>query len=83
MHTAGYRAVKSPVCVKKTKMAHKFFVTKATDLKIIFLKSPWKMNVETCHDICLKNKTKNYILLPFFLAFFQPSLAPKLLKLSV
>ena len=36
MHTAGYRAVKSPVCVKKSKMAHTFFVTKATDLKIIF-----------------------------------------------
>ena len=31
---------KSGLCKKKTKMAHKFFVTKATDLKIIFLKSP-------------------------------------------
>ena len=61
----------------KTKMAHKFFVTKATDLKIIFL------NVETCHDICLKKQNKKYILSPFFVAFFQPSLAPKLLKLSV
>ena len=42
MHTAGYRAVKSPVCVKKTKMAHKFFVTKATDLKIIIFEKPLK-----------------------------------------
>jgi len=40
MHRVGYRAVKSPVCVKKSKMALNFFVTKATDLKIIFLKIP-------------------------------------------
>ena len=48
MHRVGYRAVKSPECVKKYKIAHNFFMTKATDLKTIFLKSPCKMDVETC-----------------------------------
>ena len=53
---------------------------KATDLKTIFLKSPVKMHVETCatFDICIKQK-KNMVYIVFtFLAFFQPSLAPKL-----
>ena len=40
MHRVGYRAVKSPECVKKSKIDHDFFMTKATDLKTIFLKSP-------------------------------------------
>ena len=49
MHRVGYRTVKSPECVKiKSKIAHIFFRTKATDLKTIFLKSPCKMGVETC-----------------------------------
>ena len=49
MQREGYRAVKSSVCVKrKSKIAHNFLMTKATDLKTIFLKSPWKMDVETC-----------------------------------
>jgi len=34
-----HKEVKGPVCVKKIQMAHNFFVTKATDLKIIFLKT--------------------------------------------
>ena len=40
MQRVGNRAVKSPVCVKKTEIAHNSFVTKATDLKTIFLKNP-------------------------------------------
>ena len=40
--------VKSLVCKKKSKIAHNFFMTKATDLKTIILKSPRKMDVETC-----------------------------------
>ena len=47
MLRVGYRAVKSPECVKKSSIAHNFFMTKATDLKTIFLKSPRKMGVET------------------------------------
>ena len=40
-HRVGYRAVKSPECLKKkSKIAHNFFMTKAIDLKTIFLKSP-------------------------------------------
>ena len=35
MHSVRYRTVKMSVCVKK-------IVTKATDLKTEFLKSPWK-----------------------------------------
>ena len=31
--------IKSGVCKKKSKIAHNFFMTKATDLKTIFLKS--------------------------------------------
>ena len=51
MHRVGYRAVKSPECVKKkSKIAHNFFMTKATDLKTIFLKSPWKMGVDKLND---------------------------------
>ena len=34
MHMVGYRAVKSPECVKKSKITHNFFMTKATDLYI-------------------------------------------------
>ena len=34
-----YKAEKSSVCEKKSKIAHNFFVTKATDLKTIFLKT--------------------------------------------
>ena len=37
-----------PVCEKKNLIAHNFFVTKATDLKTIFLKSPSKIHVEKC-----------------------------------
>ena len=38
---------KSGLWKKKSKISHNFFVTKAKDLKIIFL-SPWKMHVEKC-----------------------------------
>ena len=46
------------------------------------------MDVETCvtwsqFDICFKKQTKKYIFSTFFGLFFQPFLAPKLLKLSV
>ena len=40
MRRLDYRAVKSPVNVKKSKIAKNFFVATATDLKTIFLKSP-------------------------------------------
>ena len=59
-------------------MAYNFFVIKATNQSYIFEKPFKKMNVETCVTI-VKKKIR---FLPF-LAFFQPSLAPKLLKLSV
>ena len=45
MHKVWYRTVKSPVCVKKkkSKIAHKFFMTKAKDIKTMLLKSPLKI----------------------------------------
>ena len=43
MHRVGYRAVKSPVCVKKSKIAHNFFANKATDLKTNFYL--WKTEI--------------------------------------
>ena len=58
-------------------MALNFFVTKATDLKIIFL----KMDLETC--VTIGYLFKKITILPFFGLFFQPSLEPKLLELSV
>ena len=73
-------AVKSPICVEiSSKIVYIFCVTKATDLKIVFLKNLWKIDVETCVTLIFVKKKKNifYIFLPFFLAFFQPSLAPK------
>ena len=60
-------------------MAQKNFVTKATNLKIKFLKSPWKMNLETCHDICLKKQKKITFCYPF-LAFFSTFPSAKTIK---
>jgi len=57
MQSLGYRAVKSQVCVKKSKMAINFFVTKATDLKIIFLKIPCLSNF--FNELALKNWSMN------------------------
>ena len=59
MYRVGYKAV------KKSKIAHHFFVTKATDLKTIFLKSPWQINVSH-FDICD---------IFISLLFFQPKIA--------
>ena len=43
MQRIGCRAVKNPECVKKkSKIAHNFFMTKATDLKIIIFEKPLK-----------------------------------------
>ena len=42
MQMVGYRAVKSPVCVKKTEIAHNSFVTKATDPKNYIFEKPLK-----------------------------------------
>ena len=54
-------------------------MTKATDLKTIFLKSICKMDVETCVTLCFKQKKIFFtFFLPFFGTFLQPSLAPKL-----
>jgi len=86
MHRVGYRAEKIQVFGKKSKIAHNFFVTKATYLKTIFLKSPWKMDIETCVPYSYLLKTKKNIFSffwPFFSRFFQPSQAPKLFLLSV
>ena len=38
---------KSGLWKKKSKIAHTFFVTKATYPKTIFLKSPYEMDIET------------------------------------
>ena len=46
MHRVECKAVKSPECVKKkSKIAQNFLMTKATDLKTIFLKRPWKIGI--------------------------------------
>ena len=70
MHRVGYRAVKSPGGVKKFKIAHDFLMTKATDLKTICLKSPWKMDVETCVTLWYLIKTTKNIF-DLFLAFLS------------
>ena len=57
---------------KKSKKFHNFLVTKATDLKSTFLKSPWKMGGKTCVWSWNFPKTKNfyfYFFRPFFLIF--------------
>ena len=64
---------KSGLCKRKSKIAHNFFKIKATDLKAIFLKSPWKMGVEMCDDmgvemIFVLNKK-------LFFTFFRPNLS--------
>ena len=59
-------------------------MTEATDLKTIFLKSPWKMDVEICVTLwymCLKKIF--FRSFDSFLHLFQPFLAPKLSKLSL
>ena len=46
MHREGYRAVKRPIRVKKSKVNRNFFVIKATNLKTIILKNPCKIDKE-------------------------------------
>ena len=74
MHRVVHRAVKSSVCVKKTIIAHNFFVTKATDLEIRVLKNPLKMDEETCVKIIYLFKTNIffYIFSTLFWHFFNP-----------
>ena len=68
IYRVGYRVEKkSGLWKKKSKIAHHFFVTKATDLKTIFLKSPWNMHVETCVTLWDLFKTK--IFFSFFCLF--------------
>ena len=77
---------KKSILKKKSKITHNFFVTKTTNIKIIFLKSPWKMDDDTSVTLWYLFKRKpnfSFTFLEPFLAFFQPTLAPKLLKLSV
>jgi len=50
----GYSAEKVRSVKKKSKIAHNFFVTKAKDIKTIFLKSSWK--IVSHFDICVKQK---------------------------
>ena len=66
IYRVGQRAGKRPVSEKKSKIADNFFVTKASDLKTLFLKSPGKMHVETCVTLRYLFKTKKY----FFSFFF-------------
>ena len=71
MHRVGYSVENSSLFGKKSKIAHNFFVTKATYLITIFLKSPWKMDIETCVTLSyLLIKQKNY-----FFRFSEPFLA--------
>ena len=43
---------KNPICEKKSKKANNFFVTKATDLKTLFLKKPLKnARRNMCHTL--------------------------------
>ena len=60
MQRVGYRAGKSPVCVKKSKIAQNFYMTLGTDVITIFLKSPSKNGCRNmCHIlIFVINKTK-------------------------
>ena len=51
-------------CYKNYKITYNFFVTKASDLKILFLKSLWKMDAETYHT------KQNKIFFTFFYYFF-------------
>jgi len=67
IYRVWYRAEKSPVCEKKSKIAHNFFVTKSTDLKTMFLKSPWKMHAETCVTFWYLFKTNKC----FFYIYFK------------
>ena len=64
MNRVGYRAVKSPVCVKKSK-------TKTKDLKTIFLKALEKRRNMWPSLIFVKNKNKNTFYI-FFTIFFNP-----------
>ena len=66
-----------PEYVKKSKIAHNFFMTKATVLKTIFLKSPWKISVETYVSLILifvLNQKKYFLhFFDLFIAFlFDP-----------
>ena len=64
------------LCKNHSKTAHTLFMTKATDLK-----SPWKMDVETC--VSLQYLFLKKILLIFFnlfLAFFQSLPSTKTIK---
>ena len=58
-------------------------MTKATGLKIIFLKSPWKMRLETCVTLWIFFFLYFVTFSPFIWHFFQHSPGPKLLKISV
>jgi len=64
--TVGYRAVKSPVCVKKS--LKQLMHILATNLKIIFLKSPWKINAKTLLYL-IKTKIFFYIFKTIFMSF--------------
>ena len=68
MQRVGYRAGKSPVCVKKSKIAQNFYMTLGTDVITIFLKSPSKNGCRNmCHTlIFVINKTKKPSVRPAF-----------------
>ena len=57
-------------------------MTKATDLKTIFLKSPWIIHVKTCVTLWYLFRTKNNFFFRFFpfSHIFSPCLAPKLIN---
>ena len=60
---------KKSVLQKKSKIAHNFFVTKAADLKTIFLKSPFKMHVDTYVTLWYLFKTKQKKMFLIFYPF--------------
>ena len=72
VHRVGCRTVKRPVILNKFKMAHNIFVIYVTDLKITFIKYPWKIDWKSCVAFYYLLKTKNifYIFLPFLKTFF-------------
>ena len=67
--------VKFPVNVKRSKKANNFFMTKATDLKTIYLKSPLKMHVKTCVTLTYLFKPQKNVD-PFLDILFNPPWHP-------
>ena len=72
-HRVGYRAV------KKSKIAHNIFITKATDLKLYFWKALENGWSNKCHTLIFVLNKKQILTFfwPFFWHFFNPSTQTK------